>query len=148
MVMGTGGELGLERSELRPHLLHSQMGFPRCWSQAQKKPPAEKNPRICCSWASVQQGNSNRISLVALRTFLGNPMTSNTRIFFFFFPWNNVSPSLSSLQDNFGCSCPQSNKHSGLSFLQQLCLAGEQGEPKSHACGKVCRGQKCPGLGC
>lgn len=59
MEMGTGGELGLERSKLRSHLLHSQMGFPRCWSQAQRKPPAENQDLLLLGPSSTGKLQQN-----------------------------------------------------------------------------------------
>lgn len=138
MEMGTGEELGLERSELRSHLLHSQMGFPRCWSQSQRKPPAENQDLLLLgpsSTGKLQQNFSGSFTDISWQPHdIKHPDL-------FFFPWNNVSPSLSSLQDNLSCSCPQSNKHSALSFLQQLSLDRERGEPNPTHVG-TCAGDR------
>lgn len=123
----------MERSELRSHLLHSQMGFPLSSKATCRKPGSD------CSWAPVQQGNSNRIPL----DISWHPYDiKHPDFIIFFFPQGITSAqSLSSLQANLGCSCPQSNKHSALPLLQRLSLDKEQGEPNPRHVG-TCAGDR------
>lgn len=95
-------------------------GISTFWSQAQRKPPAENQDLLLLGPSSTGKRQQNFSGSFTDISWQPHDIKHPEFIFNFFPPWNNISPSLSSLQDNLGCSCPQSNKHSALSFLQQL----------------------------